>query len=56
MAIETTAGEGIAVPGAPAIPGLRFRRFRGKEDFPQMVEVFNAVHLTDGLDDTRTVE
>ena len=56
MALETRTGEEIVVPGAPDIPGLRFRRFRGKEDFPQMVEVFNAVHLADGLDDTRTVE
>jgi ribosomal protein S18 acetylase RimI-like enzyme len=56
MAFDTRTGEDIFVPGAPDIPGLRFRRFRGKEDFPQMVEVFNAVHLADGLDDTRTVE
>ena len=55
MAIETRTGEEIVVPGAPDIPGLRFRRFRGQEDFPQMVEVFNAFHMADGLDDTRTV-
>jgi GNAT superfamily N-acetyltransferase len=56
MAIETTAGEEIAVPSAPAIPGLRFRRFKGKEDFPGMVGVFNAVHMADGTDDMRTME
>src|SRR5215218_3579591 len=56
MAVNTRAEEEFAVPGAPDIPGLRFRRFREKEDFPQMVDVFNAVHVADGLDDTRTVE
>jgi mycothiol synthase len=56
MALDTRAGEQIAVPGAPGIPGLRFRRFKGKEDYAQMVEVFNAAHEADRLDDTRTVE
>jgi ribosomal protein S18 acetylase RimI-like enzyme len=56
MAADTRADEQIAVPGAPDILGLRFRHFRGKEDFPQMAEVFNAVHAADGLDGAGTAE
>jgi ribosomal protein S18 acetylase RimI-like enzyme len=56
MTVETRAGDEIAVPGAPHIPGLRFRRLRGKEDFGPMTEVFNAANEADRTDDTRTVE
>ena len=32
----------IAVPCAPAIPGLSFRRFRGEADYPLMVASLDA--------------
>ena len=33
--------EALTLPGAPAIPGLSFRRYRDDEDIPAMVEVAN---------------
>lgn len=41
----------VHVAGAPAIPGLRFRRYAGLADVPALVEVRNAAYLADGLDD-----
>ena len=32
----------ICVPGAPAIPGLTFRPFRGEADYPVMVAILDA--------------
>ncbi len=46
----------VEVPGAPDIPGLVFRRYRGDEDLPTLVEVFNAAAETDGLDWLVTVD
>ncbi len=46
----------VEVPGAPAIPDLVFRRYRGDEDLPLLVEVFNAAAETDGLDWLVTVD
>ena len=40
----------IAVPGAPAIPGLTFRRFRGEADYPLMVAILDACNAADGLE------
>jgi len=56
VAINMVQDEAIEVPGAPEMPGLRFRRFRGESDFPAMVGVFNASRAADGLDEVRTVE
>jgi ribosomal protein S18 acetylase RimI-like enzyme len=56
MTTNTRAEGEIVVPGAPAIPGLRFRRIMGKEDYVPMTEVFNAAHQANGTDDTRTAE
>jgi mycothiol synthase len=44
------------VPGAPAIPGLHFRHYRGEADHPRMAAVFNACVRADGLEEFRTVE
>ena len=41
---------------APAIPGLVFRRYRGEEDLPAMLRVYNAAHEADGLEDVETLE
>jgi GNAT superfamily N-acetyltransferase len=46
----------IAVPGAPAIPGLAFRPFRGEADYPVMVAILDACNAADRLDFINTVE
>jgi mycothiol synthase len=46
----------LKVPGAPAIPGLAFRRFRGPTDYPVMVAILDACNAADGLDFINTVE
>jgi len=46
----------LALADAPAIPGLRFRRYRGETDLPEMVRVANACHDADGVDEVTTVE
>jgi mycothiol synthase len=43
------------VPNAPAIDGLCFRRFRGAEDFPKILEVCNASLEADNADKTTTL-
>lgn len=40
----------IAVPCAPAIPGLSFRRFQGEADYPLMVAILDACNAADRLD------
>lgn len=37
----------IVVPGAPDIPGLRFRSYRGAVDLPALIEVMTAVEIAD---------
>jgi mycothiol synthase len=46
----------LATLVAPRIPGLRFRRFGGEADYPAMVEVFNAAHEANGLEEVTTLE
>jgi GNAT superfamily N-acetyltransferase len=46
----------ISVPGAPAIPGLAFRRFRGEADYPVMVAILDACNVADDIDYINTVE
>jgi mycothiol synthase len=46
----------IRVAGAPAIPGLTFRRFHGPADYPVMVAILDACNAADGLDFINTVE
>jgi mycothiol synthase len=38
----------LDVPGAPAIPGLAFRAFRGGPDISRVAELMNAVEVADG--------
>ncbi len=40
----------LALAGAPAIPGLRFRGYLGEADLPEIVRVCNACHDADGVD------
>ncbi len=46
----------LALPAAPAIPGLTFRRYRGPEDFRGMVAVYDACRPVDGYEWPVTVE
>jgi mycothiol synthase len=46
----------LALPGAPAIPGLRFRNYRGEEDLPAMLRVLMAVHEHDRLEEVLTLD
>lgn len=38
-------------PAAPALPGVTFRRTLGEADWPRMVDVINAAHLVDGIEE-----
>lgn len=56
---ETTRADAdgtITVPGAPRIPGLRFRAYRGPADHPEMVRVCNTAHTADCDPEVMTVE
>ena len=46
----------IALRDAPAVPGLRFRHYRGEEDLPAMLRVYMAVHEHDGLEEVLTLD
>ena len=46
----------IAIPGAPPIPGLTFRNYRGEKDHPAMLRVYAAVHDHDGLEEVTTLD
>lgn len=46
----------IQALGAPQIPGLTFRRFRGEEDFPGMLEVYKTAMTHDGIEASDTLE
>jgi mycothiol synthase len=47
--VDTTITNTIALLGAPAIPGLTFRHYKGKEDYPAMVEVNNGSKIADDM-------
>lgn len=49
MAIPNVPSQ-VALPGAPAIPGLTFRRFRGEADYPLMVTLLDACNAADDLE------
>ncbi len=46
----------IEVPDAPPVPGLTFRRYRGEEDLPAFVEVYEASRPVDGFSWIVTLE
>ena len=46
----------VALPGAPAIDGLRFRHYRGEDDLPAMLAVWLAVHAADGAEEVQTLD
>lgn len=50
MTDRVTAGGPVEVEDAPAVQDLSFRRYRGDEDLPLIVEVFEAVAKEDVLE------
>ena len=46
----------LALADAPAIPGLRFRHYRGEEDLPGMLRVYTAAHDADGIEEVTSLE
>lgn len=46
----------ILVPGAPDIEGLRFRHFRGESEFPEMLRVYSASKLADGIQEADSLD
>ncbi len=54
MATEST--DEVEVPQRPAVPGLRFRRFRGAADFPGMAAANQATRDAAGIEEIVTVE
>ena len=43
-------GETIILPETPNVPGLRFRRFRGESDYPDIAVTDNASREVDGAE------
>ena len=56
MSTQTQIDDTIIMPGAPQIPGLLFRHYRGEADLPGMAAVTNAATDVDGTEYTVTVE
>jgi ribosomal protein S18 acetylase RimI-like enzyme len=48
--------EAIVLPGAPHIPNLGFRRYKGDEDLLSVVNVFNACKAYDGLERSASID
>jgi mycothiol synthase len=46
----------LALPDAPAIPGLAFRGYRGDVDLRAMLRVYTAAHEADGLEEVTTLD
>ncbi len=49
-------GETIILPETPNVPGLRFRRFRGESDYPDIAVTDNASREVDGAEWVLTVD
>ena len=56
MPVEETKQPAISVPGAPAIPGLSFRGFRGEADYPAMADVIASGLAADQAEWVLSVE
>jgi mycothiol synthase len=46
----------VAPAEAPAVPGLRFRHYRGESDLPAMLRVYTAAHEADGIEEVTSLE
>jgi ribosomal protein S18 acetylase RimI-like enzyme len=56
MTLDVCVEGQIGISAAPAVPGLRFRGFRGKEDYLDMLAVINGSKEADGIERSDTVE
>lgn len=50
MKTQDKTGQEIIVENAPNIPGLKFRSFRGEEDYSLMLEVLNSLKEVDEIE------
>ncbi|HEV8490165.1 MAG TPA: GNAT family N-acetyltransferase [Candidatus Limnocylindrales bacterium] len=48
---ETMGLNGLVVDDAPAIPGLRFRRFDAEQDYELLAGLIGTANLADGIDE-----
>jgi len=48
--------DSISISNAPVLSGLKFRRFRGEVDYPQLVSVLNASKQADQIPEVDTLE
>lgn len=46
----------LTISGAPPIPGLRFRGYRGRDDHPGMLHTYNAAHAANGTEEIESIE
>ncbi len=53
--MSTQKQEQLNISGAPQIPGLSFRRFRGEADYPYMLAVIEGCKDEDGIERTETL-
>ena len=56
MVAPTLTKESIQIPGAPDIPGLKFRHYLGESDLPGMVKLNKLVSLADQTEEIGTLE
>jgi mycothiol synthase len=56
MTAPTITQENIQIPGAPQIPGLSFRKFRGEEDYPLILAIIDGSKNADGTERSDTLE
>ena len=56
MSVKSAVDDTVVLAGAPDIPGLHFRRYRGESDLEGMVAVFEASREVDEFDWLMTVE
>ena len=56
MTAPTMSQEKLQIPEAPPIAGLNFRRFRGEEDYPHMLEIINGCKDVDGIERSETLD
>jgi mycothiol synthase len=54
--MSTLWNQSIKLHNAPQIPGLKFRGFRGDEDFPKMLTVIDGSKDADGIERSDTLE
>jgi mycothiol synthase len=56
MATQVLKQERIVLPNSPDVPGLIFRGFQGKSDYPKMLDLINSSKIVDQVERTDTLE